>query len=114
MARGRRSRVRRHNNSNKRPSPQPTQPTQPTQPAQRAGEQHLIDHFQQDVRTPLQSRPDRPVAASAKPNTPVSLELPDRTQTLNLLVKGAWIGIGILAGVFVLVHFVIVKDFLPK
>lgn len=36
-----------------------------------------------------------------------------RDQLLEFLVKGAWVGIGIMVGYFFVVHFIIVKDFLP-
>lgn len=34
-------------------------------------------------------------------------------QSLELLIKGAWVGIGILVGYFFVVHFVIVRDLVP-
>lgn len=36
-----------------------------------------------------------------------------REQALEFLAKGAWAGIGILVGYFLVIHFVIVKDLLP-
>lgn len=38
----------------------------------------------------------------------------DRLQVLDLLQKGAWVGLGVLVGYFLVVHFVIVGDFWPK
>lgn len=73
-----------------------------------------MPHLQQHVKRPLSAtRPSGHLNALASLNK-VKISLPGRNQTLNLLVKGAWIGIGILAGTFFLVHFVLVKDFLPK
>lgn len=36
-----------------------------------------------------------------------------REQTLELLIRGSWIGLGILVGYFFVVHFIIVGDLVP-
>lgn len=78
----------------------------------------LAEQFEEDVKEPLMPG-KRKKAAVEKPAAVLQMlqefdvRKLTREQTLEFLVKGAWAGIGILVGYFFVVHFVIVKDFLP-
>lgn len=77
----------------------------------------LADQFEEDVKERLV--PGKKSSEPAKPSAAMQmLEEFDvrkmtREQALEFLVKGAWAGIGILVGYFLVVHFVIVKDLVP-
>lgn len=85
----------------------------------------LLASFEEEVQNPL--RPlggrkedvERVLAERKRRKFINSFSLPNmqdmsRNDWLEVLVKGAWVGIGILVGVFIVVHFVIVGDFVPK
>lgn len=80
------------------------------------GDPSLLREFEEDIKKPLEpargrTRKDTPIVAGLR--VPQFRMPKTRDATLALLVRGAWIGIGLLAGVFLLVHFVVVKDLLP-
>lgn len=80
----------------------------------------LVEHFEEDVKEPLVvGQGTKKERGGKRQNMGKVLSELDvrklsREQVLGLMVRGAWVGIGVLAGVFVLVHFVIVRDLLPK
>lgn len=81
----------------------------------------LVSQFAEDVKNPLVPGRSKSDAGGegAGFNPPwKDLDLSkysnmSREETLDLLVRGAWIGIGVLVGYFFVVHFVIVRDLVP-
>lgn len=83
----------------------------------KSGDPTLLREFEEDIKGPLEpargrTRKDAPVVAGMR--VPKFRMPKTREATLALLIQGAWIGIGLLAGAFVLVHFVVVRDFFPS
>lgn len=85
----------------------------------------LVEQFEDDVKEPLSVGRSRKKEGGkgrqgagkllvSKLLGELDISSVSRRKLLDVLVRGAWIGIGVLAGVFVLVHFVIARDVWPK
>lgn len=83
-------------------------------------EQLLTSMFDEDVRVPLKpgSKRDKSKTSTSNDLQDFTNMLPkppkDRTEALNLLIRGAWFGIGGLVVLFFATHLIIVRDWFPK
>lgn len=113
----------------KRPSrrARPKGPKPDNEKLARPWDDGLVSNFESDSRKPLSRSRSKPTKPKSKPPKQsnefvlptwtkvnfAALKPTNRSEALELLIRGSWFGIGTLVAYFFFVHFVLVRDLIP-